>query len=51
LTKAFRRRRLAIPDRRFFKAAADALGKAQRCGLGRIGMVDLRPRQQRRKAG
>ncbi|KKB08549.1 hypothetical protein VE25_18170 [Devosia geojensis] len=38
------------PDRRFFEAAASALAKAQRRGLGRIEMVDLRAHQQR-KAG
>ncbi|GLQ55049.1 diguanylate cyclase domain-containing protein [Devosia nitrariae] len=38
-------------DRKFFDAAAGALERAQRRGLGRIETVDLRPGQQRRKAG
>jgi diguanylate cyclase (GGDEF)-like protein len=37
-------------DRKLFDAAADALARAQRYGLGRIETVDLRP-GQRRKAG
>lgn len=41
----------ANPDRKLFEAAADALERAQRRGLGRIEAVDLRPGQQRRKAG
>lgn len=39
------------PDRKLFEAAAAALEKAQRRGLARIETVDLRPGQQRRKAG
>ena len=38
-------------DYRVFEAAADALARAQRRGLGRIEMVDLRARQPQRKAG
>ena len=38
-------------DKRFFEAAAEALKKAQRKGLGRLEGVDLRPAQEaRRKA-
>ena len=36
-------------DRTFFEAAAEALKKAQRRGLGRIEMMDLRPGQERRR--
>lgn len=38
-------------DRKLFDAAADALERAQRRGLGRIETLDLRPGQQPRKAG
>jgi diguanylate cyclase (GGDEF)-like protein len=37
-------------DRAFFEAAAEALKKAQRKGLGRLEAVDLRPEQERRRA-
>lgn len=36
-------------DRKFFEAAAEALKKAQRRGMGRIEAVDLRPAQKNRK--
>ena len=36
-------------DKRFFEAAAVALKKAQRKGLGRLHSVDLRPAQERRR--
>ncbi|MBU1306794.1 MAG: diguanylate cyclase [Alphaproteobacteria bacterium] len=36
-------------DRKFFEAAAEAVKKAQRKGLGRIEMVDLRPAQERKR--
>ncbi len=36
-------------DRRFFEAGAEALKKAQRKGLGRIEVTDLRPAQERRR--
>ena len=37
-------------DRKFFEAAAEAVKKAQRKGLGRIETVDLRPAQERKRA-
>lgn len=36
-------------DRKFFETAAEALKKAQRKGLARIEVVDLRPAQERRR--
>lgn len=36
-------------DKKFFEAAAGALKKAQRKGLGRLHSVDLRPAQERRR--
>lgn len=36
-------------DRRFFEAAAEALKKAQRKGLGRLECTDLRPTQEHRR--
>ena len=36
-------------DRKFFEAGAAALKKAQRKGIGRLQVVDLRPAQQRRR--
>lgn len=36
-------------DRRFFETAAAALKKAQRKGLGRVEVIDLRPAQERRR--
>jgi diguanylate cyclase (GGDEF)-like protein len=36
-------------DRKFFEAGAAALKKAQRKGIGRLQVIDLRPAQQRRR--
>ena len=36
-------------DRKFFNAALDALKKAQRKGLGRLEIIDLRPAQERKR--
>ena len=36
-------------DRKFFEAAAEALKKARRKGMGRMEGVDLRPAQERRR--
>ncbi|UXN73468.1 hypothetical protein N8D56_21800 [Devosia sp. A8/3-2] len=36
-------------DRTFFEAGAQALKKAQRKGMGRLEVVDLRPAQERRR--